>query len=136
MNNNIYKACRRCRYYVDKCCTLDMFMPTFLSEDDIYSIAEEGSLSEVIEETLNSSKPEKILKELDNLLAGWKISKTRRKEVLQLFDEMFPEYNDFTLKEQLDENISRLYQERLVKAIITDEIEIKEPDNFYCSRWE
>lgn len=134
MNNNTYKACRRCRYYVDKCCTLDMFMPT--SEDDIYSIAEEGSLSEVIEETLNSSKPEKILKELDNLLAGWKISKTRRKEVSQLFEEMFPEYNDFTLKEQLDENISRLYQERLGKAIITDEIEIKEPDNFYCSRWE
>ena len=46
------------------------------------------------------------------------------------------EYNDFVLKEELDSAISRLYQERLDNATVTEEVEIKSQEDFYCSRWE
>ena len=132
----MYHTCRWCKHYDSGLCYLGMLYPVIENRTAVYGVAEDGGLSGVIEETLNSNKPETILKELDKLLAGWKVSKAKRGEVKKLFDEMIPEFLDFTLKEKLDEVISRLYQERLDNEADTEVVEIKDPESFYCSRWE
>lgn len=130
----IYHTCRWCKHFIKGCCTLGVFHPVLT--DSVYIVAEDGGLSEVIEETLNSKKPDKLIKDLDNLLAGYKVAKAKRDKVRELILEELLEYNDSTLKEELDNAISRLYQERLDNATVTEEIEIDDPEIFFCSRWE
>lgn len=129
----VYHVCRWCKHYVKGCCTLGVFKPVHTM--DVYTVAEDGGLSEVIEETLNSSKPDKLIKALDDLLVKYRVTKARREEVKTLFDDLLPEYNDFVLKERLDEAISRLYQERLDNDVLTEAVEIADPERFYCSKW-
>lgn len=130
----MYHACRWCKHYIKGCCTLGVFKP--VHSTDVYKVADEGDLSGVIEETLNSSKPEKLMKAMDNLLAQCKVSKAKRAEARNLFEEHLLAYNDFELKERLDEAISKLYQDRLSNDTVKEEVEIVDPERFYCSRWE
>lgn len=131
---DMYHNCRWCKHFVSGCCTLGVFHPVLT--DSVYMVAEDGGLSGTIEETLNSNKPEKLYKEVETLLAGYKVAKVKRDAVKKLIEEILLEHNDFVLKEKLDEAISRLYQERLDNAAVTEEVEIADPENFYCSRWE
>lgn len=133
-NEDMYHICRWCKHFTKGCCTLGVFSPVLV--DSVYNVAEDGGLSSVIEETLNSKKPEKLIRELDVLLSGYRVAKAKRDEIRKLILEELLEYNDFVLKEELDSAISRLYQERLDNATVTEEVEIKSPEDFYCSRWE
>ncbi len=130
----MYHTCKFCKHYVKGCCTLGVFKPVHTL--DVYTVAEDGGLSEVIEETLNSSKPEKLMKAMDDLLIQCKVSKAKRIEARNLFEEHLLAYNDFELKERLDEAISRLYQERLEMDVETEAVNIADPESFYCSKWQ
>lgn len=132
-NDDMYHTCRWCRYYIKGCCTLRMFSPVLT--DNVYTVAEDGGLSAVIEETLNSNKPKELMKLLDNLLTSYRLSKARREEVRELIEDGLLQYNDFILKEQLDAAVSRLYQDRLDNAAVTEELMIKDPESFYCKYW-
>lgn len=133
-NEDMYHTCRWCKHFIKGCCTLGVF--SLVLVDSVYNVAEDGGLSSVIEETLNSKKPEKLIRELDVLLSGYRVAKAKRDEIRKLILEELLEYNDFVLKEELDSAISRLYQERLDNSTVTEEVEIKSPEDFYCSRWE
>ena len=133
---DMYHTCRWCKHFNEYgYCMLDQFNVAGF-DASLYKTAEEGHLSEVIEETLNSNKPEKLIRLIDGFLGGIKVSKKNREEVKKLFNEVLPEYFDFELKEKLDENISRLYQERFDNAVFGALVEIKDPESFYCCRWE
>lgn len=133
-NEDMYHTCRWCKHFIKGCCTLGVFHPVLT--DSVYMVAEDGGLSGVIEETLNSNAPDKLYKEMSILLAGYMVGKAKTDKAIKLIQDLILEHNDFVLKERLDEAVSRLYQERLDNAAVTEEVEIKDPESFYCSRWE
>lgn len=129
----MYHVCKYCKSYVGGKCVAKVIKP--VPEDSVYSVAEDGSLSEAIEETLNSNIPEKLIKAIDDLLEDYRLSQSKRQDVAALFEDMLPEYNDMVLKEQLDSAISVLYQNRLNEIEIPEELDIADPESFYCSKW-
>lgn len=133
-NEDMYHTCRWCKHYIKGCCILGMFSPVLV--DSVYTVAEDGGLSQVIEETLNSLDQKYIIQAIQGACDEQKISKQKRVKILEAFSEAIGQFFDFTAKEALDENISRLYQDRLDNAAVTEEVEIKDPEGFYCSRWE
>lgn len=132
--DDLYHACRWCKYYKDGMCINECFgSEGSVDMFDIYAIAESGKLSGVIEETLNSVKPVKIERELRDKLLSFKLSNKRVDEVLQVFRECLGEFFDFDCKPKLDEEISKLYQG--VKTGYEDGVEINDPHTFYCKEF-
>ena len=132
--NNPMHRCRWCKYYDSGCCYRGKMYTTDIG--DVYKVAEEGKLSEVIEETLNSNKPTEIIEQIDTKLLEWGVSEKRRKEIKKVFEDNLPEYFDFTLKPELDEAISKLYQTQLDVDELHDIIEILESDEMVCNFFE
>lgn len=129
------KVCRWCKHYRYGKCYRGSFRVVEMGS--VYAVADSGQLSEVIEETLHSIKPKEFLQEAEELLTEWKISKKRIEELKRLWSEMIPEFLDFELKQALDEQVSVLYQRELdLSELQLDEIEILEPETFYCKEWE
>lgn len=132
--DNWQKCCRWCHYYYNGKCFNKSVIASF-SEDSIntmYEVAESGRLSEVIEETLHSVKLSEF-KELEYKLREWKVSEKRIKEFNDLFMECYSQFTDFTLKEKLDEDISRCYLN--FESNQTDGVEIFNPEEFCCRDW-
>ena len=65
-----------------------------------------------------------------------KVAKKHREAVKKIFDDMLPEYNDFTLKEELDEAINSLYVKELLYNASALIVGIKDPESFYCKCFE
>lgn len=133
--DDMYHVCRWCRYYKNGKC-----FKGFASHDldeDVYEVAESGELSEVIEETLNSSFPKDLIEGIKDILRGYKVSEKRIKEVEKFYNEKLPEVLDFDLKEKLDEAISILYQGSAERsAEIKRGLTINDPEDFYCKYFE
>lgn len=133
--DTMYHTCRWCKHYSGNgACLNPMFEPDNEDNLAVYKVSEEGKLSEVIEETLKSNKPKELIEAIDNYLMG-KVAKKHREAVKKLFEEMLPEYNDFTLKEELDEAIHSLYVKELTEAEALV-VGIRDPESFYCKEWE
>lgn len=131
----MYHACRWCKHYIKGMCHKG-FASNIVS-DIVYKVAEEGELSGVIEETLNSGFPKELLQGIKELLEDWHISKKRIKELEEFYNEKLPEILDFELKEKLDENISVLYEDRIENMIAGETgVKINNPESFYCCEWE
>lgn len=135
--DDMYHTCRWCKHFEKGRCYRGFASSVISVNHAIYAVAEEGELSGVIEETLNSSFPKELLRGIINLLVKWKISKKRIKELENYYNEKLPEILDFKLKEKLDENVSMLYQDRLENKIIEVEtgLDINDPENFYCKEF-
>jgi hypothetical protein len=128
------KVCRWCKHYQRGNCTRGALRAGEIVS--VYDVAESGKLSEVLEETLNNVKPEEFLQEAESLLKSWKVSSKRIEELKKLWEEMIPDFLDLTLKQELDEQISILYQQEIDKHNPSDEIQILNPESFYCKEWE
>ena len=130
---DLYHCCRWCKWYYEGECHNENFNNA-VDFDAIWAVAEEGRLSGVIEETINSISTEKIERELEKTLQRFNLSGKRVDEALQVLRDMLPEWLDFECKPKLDEEISRLYQ----KA--ADEsggggVDISDPESFYCKEF-
>ena len=131
-NDDWQKCCRWCHYYENGKCTHSL-SPTGSSEEaTVYSVAESGKLSEVIEETLHSIPP-KAFSELEYLLRDWKISEKRIKEFQKVFGECLDQYLDMEVKPELDEKISVLYQSEVENT--SWDSEIPDPEEYCCKEW-
>lgn len=131
-----FHCCKYCLYYKDgKCFNYNvisstggsLFMP-------VVEVAESGKLSGVLEETIHSCDTKEMISELINLLKSWKVSDKRIKEFEQTFNEVFDQWADFTLKDEIDNAVDRLYQNELENSEY-DGIEISNPDSYYCKEW-
>ena len=129
-------CCRYCHYYSNgKCWNKDL---SIVGEEvmNVYSVSEDGYLSETLEETLNG---EDLVKEfmysVESILDKWNISQKRKKEFEEHFIQKWSEFADFQLKEELDEQVSKCYQNHLSDVDVDEGIEIFDPENFCCKDW-
>lgn len=129
----MYHTCRWCKNFEKGCCTLGVFRPVLT--DSVYTVAEDGGLSAVIEETLNSLDQKYLMQTITEVCDEQKISRQKKVKLMEALDEALRQFFDFTAKEALDDAISRLYQERLDNATVTEEVEIQDPHTFYCKEF-
>lgn len=71
---DMYHCCNYCKYF-DKGKCYKGFADLSVTYDVVYSVAENGRLSEVIEEELNSHKPVKAYAAIRNKLTEYGLSK-------------------------------------------------------------
>lgn len=124
-------TCRWCKHYKNGKCLNDNFYSE--SEHNIYSVSESGQLSGVIEEVLEDSKAKRIINAIDAELESYKVSKVRRKEIKDIFNEMLQDYF-VDLRDELDSEINRLYvknaEDNTIDAVIIS------PNEFCCNKFE
>jgi len=130
----MYHTCRWCHYFKEgKCWNRGMFAGDCGSVD-VFSISEEGYLSEVLNETVHGVKLEEF-RELEYKLRDWGVSEKRIKEFNSLFAECFDQWADMNLIPELDEKVSVCYQNRLYDDETFTGIEIANPEDNYCKDW-
>ena len=124
-------VCRWCKHYKNGKCLNDNFYSE--AEHNIYSVSESGQLSGVIEEVLEDSKAKRIINAIDAELESYKVSKVRRKEIKDIFNEMLQDYF-VDLRDELDNEINRLYvknaEDNTIDAVIIS------PNEFCCNKFE
>lgn len=131
-----FHCCRYCHYFIEGRC-YNKKVGAELSNDafmNVVDVAESGKLSGVLEETIHSNYPKDMVKELSGLLRTWKISNARINEFEQNFNELFDQWADFTLKDEIDCAVDMLYQNN-AKDDSFDGIEISNPENYYCKEY-
>lgn len=134
-NDNWLHCCRYCHYYESGKCYKQNII-TSGEELRVYAVAENGYLAQTLEETLNN---EELLKRfmfgVESILDKWNISQKRKKEFEEHFRQEWSEFADFQLKEELDEQVSKCYQNHLSDVDVDEGIEISDPENFCCKDW-
>ena len=101
-------------------------------------MSENGYLAQTLEETLNN---EELLKgfmlSVESILDKWNISQKRKKEFEEHFRQEWSEFADFQLKEELDEQVSKCYQNFFDEPSgeCYEGVEISDPENFCCKEW-
>lgn len=134
-NDNWLHCCRYCHYYESGKCYKQNII-TSGEELRVYAVAENGYLAQTLEETLNN---EELLKRfmfgVESILDKWNISQKRKKEFEEHFRQEWSEFADFQLKEELDEQVSKCYQNHLSDVDVDEGIEISDPENFCCKEW-
>lgn len=132
-------CCRWCHYFSDGKCWNKKCASTMMLDENlnVFSVAENGYSAQAIEETLNTEKHIKsFMLEVESILDKWNISQKRKKEFEKHFIECWSEFADFTLKEELDEAVSLVYQKYLdPDGQNFNGIEIDNPSEFYCKGW-
>lgn len=131
-------CCRYCHYYENgKCWNKGNFF--MLDEvDNVFRVAEDGILSQVLEEVLNDEPMVKsFMFSLEHILDKWGISQKRKKEFDEHFRECWSKFADFKLKEELDEKVSVCYQDFIDAHANSNEsgIDIENPSEFVCKEW-
>lgn len=98
----------------------------------VWKVAEEGHLSETLEEFFGSVKLEEF-RELEYKLREWKVSEKRIKEFKDLFKQC---YDQWVLdhKDELDNTIDRCYQNHLADEV-DDGVYINDPEEYCCKEW-
>ena len=134
--DDLYHTCRWCKWFVGGKCVNEAFSKE-VDTIPVYLVAEDGRLSGVIEETLNSVSIERVERELEKLLQGFNLSNKRVDEALQVLRDMLPEWLDFECKPKLDEAVSKLYQDEADKVYssVDGGVEISDPERFYCKEF-
>ena len=134
-DEDYYKTCRYCRYYERGRCYNPNVLSSHVDSSAVYDVAESGTLSGVLEETLHDCNTNEVLSELTSLLVKWKVSAKRVKEFEDLFNEMTEQWLDFTVKDKIDEAVSGLYQDHLINQTPTGGVEINNPAEFSCKEF-
>ena len=126
------KCCRWCHYYKNGKCIKDN-----VSIDEtapVWKVAEEGHLSETLEEFFGSVKLEEF-RELEYLLRGYNLSEKRIREFNDLFRKCWEDFSQNTLKTELEENVAKCYQNHIEDNTTSDGLYIEDPENFVCKDW-
>ena len=129
MDDMMYHNCRWCRYNVKGGCVKSSEVFENPVIDNSYKLAEDGKLSEAIEEGLKFPEFEK----LQSLLAEYGISQKRRAEILKMVKAELEEFTP-TLVEGIDESISRLILSYEADDLL--DLELKDPESFYCKHFD
>lgn len=132
--DEMYHACRWCRSYTRGKCCRGIAEPDSSTIDWVYSVAESGQLSEVLEESLNSADQKDFKSELQLKLKDYKVSKKHIAEFMELFDGCMQQFLDDQCRTLCDENISLLYQN--MPDLKSDGVTIKDPEEFCCKYFE
>ena len=132
INDDFMKCCRWCHQFQSDGKCYNRPPITSGGSVEVYSVSEEGYLSETIEEVLESASL-KPFKELEYKMLEWGISKKRIEEFNKLFKECYDNFS-INLKEELDENITRCYVNHLSKSSNIG-VEINDPENYCCKEW-
>lgn len=124
------KCCRWCHYYENGKCIKDN-----VSIEDtapVWKVAEEGHLSETLEEFFGSVKLEEF-RELEYKLREWKVSEKRIKEFNDLFKQC---YDQWVLdhKDELDNTIDKCYQNHIADEV-DEGVYINDPEEYCCKEW-
>lgn len=123
-----YHNCRWCRHnHNGKCTKTSEIFENPLS-DELYELVENGKLTEAIKEGIEPPKMRKI----ENLLAWYKVSKERQKEILQAIRDEMEAYLP-TMVQELDSTVGCFIVNSVSKSV---ELELKDPENFYCKYYE
>lgn len=134
--DDMYRVCRWCKWYSDGKCFNEAFSQAEAETLGVYQVAEDGRLSEVLEETLGSVKTTEIEREIVSKLEEFKLSNKRIQELILTFRKALEEFLAVDCKEGLDEAISKLYQEDAESRGKSSEgIEISDPRTFYCKEF-
>lgn len=103
---------------------------------DVYKVAEDGLLSQALEEVLNEEPlVNKLMLKVEHILDKWNISQKRKQEFEKHFIEVWGEFADFDLKEKLDDKVSVLYQTK-VEEFGNESEGIPVSDDFCCKYFE
>lgn len=130
-----FKTCRYCRYYKCGKCYNPKVISLHTNSVDVYDVSESGSLSGVLEETMHSCSTVEMLSELTDLLEKWKVSAKRIKEFEKTFNEVLDQWLDFSLKDEIDEAVSGLYQDRIDNQDFSSGVEIENPSEYSCKEF-
>lgn len=127
--DDMYHNCRWCRHNVKGSCAKSSEVFENPVIDNSYKLAEDGKLAEAIEEGLKFPEFEK----LQSLLDEYGISQKRQKEILATVQE---ELEDFTpnMVEAVDESVSRLILSYEADELL--DLELKDPESFYCKHFD
>lgn len=128
MAYDIYHNCRWCRFNdKDKCVkSSEMFMSSV--NDKLYELAESGKLSEAITEGLSTPK----LIKLKKLLEGYGMPQKRQREIINAVAEEIEE-NTPDLVASIDDSVRHLI---LGTDVVVEDMELKDPESFYCKYFE
>lgn len=141
---SLYHCCRWCKWCVMKqyegaVCTNPMFKG---GSNDwwVYQVAEEGRLSGVLEEAMhsNTAADKNFEGSIIYQLMQWGVSEKRQKEMRKLFQDCLREYLDLHLKQTVDEQVSRLYQnahDEYYKDDSESGVFINDPESFCCKEF-
>lgn len=129
------KCCRTCHYFESGMCYNKKMLENFANVSDIYSVAEEGRLDGVLEETLHSCGLESLEFHLCSAVAQWGLSKKRQNFFSEDIKFHMNKWLDEKLKPMLDVAISKLYQ-NAANEMGVNGIEIADPAEFCCNQWE
>lgn len=130
-NDDWQKCCRWCHYYQNGMCYNNNV--SVEETAPVYKVAEEGYLSETIEEFFEGVKLTEF-HELEYQLREWKISEKRVEEFKKLFKECYDQWV-LNHKEELDEVIDRCYQNHMSEQLDSDGVYINDPENYCCKDW-
>lgn len=122
------KCCRWCHYYRSGKCTHNTFYP---EESDLWHIQEEGKLSEVLTESLNSVSLKNVMQSVSNILNTTKIPKSKIESILIAIKRSLEDYKEEAVH-TLDNDVGSLYME--YERNQTD-ITISNPEDTCCSEW-
>ncbi len=129
-------VCRCCKWYQDGKCINKAFAGAQADTMGVYQVDEDGRLSGVLEETLHSVDTSKMEHDLREVLQRLKLSDKKIKEFFAAFRECLTEFYDTSLKEELDDAISRLYQNAAEnRGTESYSVEIADPSTFYCKEF-
>lgn len=131
IENDIYHCCRWCHHFQNgKCFNKDVTVNyEDFSSDVMYKISEEGILSEVLNESFHSIRKSTVTEEVVKTLRGYNLSEKRIKEVYDKLVNSIDEWFDKEVKDRLDNDVSRLYNN---VGCEIDGITIQNPEEFYC----
>lgn len=127
--DEMYHNCRWCKHNVSNKCVKMGKVFESTGSSKVYQMAEDGRLFEAIEESLTKSK----FDYLKDLLQEYGISNKRYKEILKTIEEDL-DMNKNNLIEDIDEGVSRLLLNNEVDSV--NELELIDPENFYCKYFE
>lgn len=130
-----FHCCRYCHYYDSGYCYNKSVAGNFDGTANVVDVAESGRLSGVLEETMHSCDTKEMLNELKDLLKSWKIGDKRVKEFEKTFSEVFNQWLDFTLKDELDMSVSNLYERAVDTGSSSVCVEIENPTEYYCKEF-
>lgn len=136
-NDSWLRCCRYCHYYEHGKCYKNNII-TSSDELRVYAVSENGYLAQTLEETLNN---EELLKgfmlSVESILDKWNISQKRKKEFEEHFRQEWSEFADFQLKYELDEQVSKCYQNFFdeLGGECYEGVEILDPQSFCCKDW-
>lgn len=145
-DNSWQHCCRYCHYcgwekeaMGHVCYCKEVIESTAPQEFNVYGVSENGYVSEVIEECMQNYDRKKLFIDLiKQKCLEYKVSGSRTQMFLKAFEDVYEEYSLF-MRDDVDEAVSRVYQERYENAMCEQGdrtyIELDNVEDFCCRYW-